>query len=150
MENYTREDYLKIYKELPDEAKSIFWSEEVIAIIEKLKKRYNIREKNSHLPKIVGLVILGTLPFSKLPETISSRTGIGSSAAERLSDDIKRFILFSIKDFLEKIYNEKFTIWEFRSKDEEIEDIKEGKKAEDKDLKEEIKNKTDDPYIEKI
>lgn len=140
MEKYTSKDYVKIYKNLPEEAKKIFWSDEVTEIIIKLRKRYDIEEDNTYLPKIIGLVVLGIIPLSKLPETLSSRTGIDHKSAERLSDDIKRFILFSIKDFLEESYGEKFTIWEFRSKDKEIENIKNKERAES----------VDDPYKEEI
>ncbi len=146
MKQLTKEERFKIYQSLPQEAKDLFWSDEVIDIMDLLKSRYKIDSNDKQLPRITGLVILGAIPLSKLPQTLSSRTGVDQKKAEKLADDIKRHILFPIKDFLEEAYDEDFSIWEFRAKDEEIERIKKGK---DTTQKEET-TKKEDPYRENI
>ncbi len=127
----SKKKYYEIYKTLPEEARGLFWSEEVFVTTEKLKRRYKISENNNLLSRIIALVILGFIPPSKIPETMISEIALNLEDAERLSDDIKKFILFPIKDLLQETYKEPFSVWEYRARDEEMENIKEEIRKED-------------------
>lgn len=114
-----KNEYLEIYKKLPEQVRDLFWSEEVVLIIKKLEQRYNI--KGNAIPVIVGFVLLGLIPLSDIPKTIRIKTRISEKEAENLADDIKRHILLPVKSFLEEEYEEKLIIKEKKENDEEIE-----------------------------
>jgi hypothetical protein len=114
-----KNEYLEIYKKLPEQVRDLFWSEEVALIIKKLEQRYGI--KKSAVPVITGFVLLGLIPLSNLPKVIRIKARISEEEAEDLADDIKRHILLPVKSFLEKEYEEKLIIKEKKEGDEEIE-----------------------------
>jgi hypothetical protein len=114
-----KNEYLEIYKKLPGQARDLFWSEEVVLIIKKLEKRYNI--KGNAIPVIVGFVLLGLIPLSNIPKTLRIKARIPEKEAEDLADDIKRHILLPVKSFLEEAYEEELIIKEKKESDEEIE-----------------------------
>jgi hypothetical protein len=114
-----KNEYLEIYKKLPEQVRDLFWSEEVALIIKKLEQRYGI--KRSAVPVITGFVLLGLIPLSNLPKVIRIKARISEEEAEDLADDIKRHILLPVKSFLEKEYEEKLIIKEKKEGDEEIE-----------------------------
>ncbi len=114
-----KNEYLEIYKKLPEQVRDLFWSEEVVLIIKKLEQRYNI--KGNAIPVIVGFVLLGLIPLSDIPKTIRIKTRISEKEAENLADDIKRHILLPVKSFLEEEYEEKLIIKEKKENDKEIE-----------------------------
>jgi hypothetical protein len=114
-----KNEYLEIYKKLPEQVRDLFWSEEVALIIKKLEQRYGI--KKSAVPVITGFVLLGLIPLSNLPKVIRIKARISEEEAEDLADDIKRHILLPVKSFLEEEYEEKLIIKEKKENDEEIE-----------------------------
>ncbi len=127
----SKKKYYEIYKNLPPNAKDIFWSEEVFGTLDILKERYEISKSDKWLSRIVGFVVLGLVPPSKLSTTLILKTGKDAEKMEKLSDDIKRYILFSIKNFLEDTYKEEFIVWEYRAQNKEIEKMMKEKKEKD-------------------
>ncbi len=111
MENTIKKNYFKIYKELPESVRNLFWSESITSAISKIEENYSIDKNNNLVSKIIGLVLFGELPPSKIPEVLETEIEVNYEEANKITNEIKRSLI-SAKSFLEKTYEERFFVTE--------------------------------------
>jgi len=100
---YTPEQTWKLFEKIPEDLKEAIFSVEVANDI------YNICEKNeieevSKMAKIVGNVMLGLLSPDNLKETLEKELNLKSEKAQKITQEIDRFIFYPIKESLNNLY----------------------------------------------
>ncbi|MDP2641376.1 MAG: hypothetical protein Q8P39_02440 [Candidatus Yanofskybacteria bacterium] len=102
---YTREEYQKLYKTLPDEIKEAAFSPEVSDQIDQIVERNGldllVAGKVSHY---VGDVLFGVLPPAEFAQTLQKEVGIQKAPAEKIAQEINQFIFRPIRPHLERLY----------------------------------------------
>jgi len=101
---YTKKQLWELYNKLPPTLKEVVFSEKAAETI------YNVCEKNdidriSDLTRYVQDVLLGILKPDEFQTTIGTGLGIEKDVAEKVAQEINRFIFYPIKGSLEELYN---------------------------------------------
>jgi hypothetical protein len=100
---YTIEQVWKLFEKLPKDL------QEAIFSVETADSIYNICEKNeisevSRVAKIVGFILLGLLSPNELQETLEKELKLEPKVAKKASQEIDRFILYSVRGGLTALY----------------------------------------------
>ncbi len=105
---YLEETY-KLFKVLPEDIKECLLSEETAKTIGRIGEKRGIKEENiSKLAKLVGDVLIGLLAPNNLPGKLEKELAVDGETAEDIFQEVKRFILFSVKRGLAELYDEEF------------------------------------------
>lgn len=105
LSKYTTEEYRKLYKELPQKVKNIFWEDDVSDRIEKIVERHELSDlKERKLIRLVAHIYLGLLPPKDIRRTVSEEIDANPDDAEKITNDINRLIVFPTKHLLKEIY----------------------------------------------
>jgi hypothetical protein len=104
-QEYTKEEFWKLYEKLPQELKDAIFSGETADHIKSICGRYNIEEKNiPEMAKQIGNVLLGLLPPDDFPNVLELELKIDREVTEKMMREINRFIFYPVKPALEQLY----------------------------------------------
>ncbi len=102
---YTKEELWKLYEKLPQELKEVVFAEETADRISDISQRHGIEKENvSELAKYAGYVLLGILPPKNFQEVLELELKLEKDTAEKITQEIDRFIFYPIKPALEQLY----------------------------------------------
>jgi len=105
MQEYTREQLTKLYKELPNELKDWITSDDSNDAIYNVLKENNVLDKRCEQISILCRnVLFGLLPMENFHETIKKDVGLEEDLAKKISQGINRFVFFPIKSILNDLY----------------------------------------------
>ena len=108
LKEYAREELRDLYRKLPEDIKESMSSESVTNTI------YNICERNkvedaSKVIEIISLVMLGVLPPENLLKTFHEELNLSVEVSEKISQEVSRFVFYSVKDSLSAIYGKEIS-----------------------------------------
>jgi hypothetical protein len=103
-EEYTREQFWKLYEKLPQELKDALFAEETGNNIHDICERNGILEKLDQLVEYVGQVLLGVLPLDEFQKTLEKELELDPEVAKKVYQEIFRFIFYPVKTSLEELY----------------------------------------------
>jgi len=101
---YTKEDFWKLYKKLPQEIKDALFAEETGNNIFEICRRNKIAKNLDEIVNYTGQVLLGVLPPEEFQEILEKKLKIGKEEAKKINREIFRFIFYPIKTSLEELY----------------------------------------------
>lgn len=150
MVEYSREQFVELYKDLPEDLKKAMSSERTIDTTERLSDQEDLSDEEHHaFVKAIGDVLLGLVKPSKFKEELE-KAGISKKGAEKINSSVQRFIFYPVRDTLAQLYEEELKI----KKGPEVEELKEetGEKEEKKEKQKKPKKvkKEGDKYREEI
>lgn len=103
--NYTSKEIDHLLKTLPPSILDALLSEESANTIKRICQRNELgEEESSFTAETTGSVLLGLLNPNQLKNELAKK--VGKEKAERLAQEIIRFILFPIKEDLSHFYRE--------------------------------------------
>ncbi len=104
VEEYTQEEYWKLFNNLPEELKDTIVSTHTADTVRDICDKNEI-EKTRTVAEIVGDVLLGVLePKEELTNEIEKQLDISKDKAEKVKKEIVMFILHPVKESLENLY----------------------------------------------
>ena len=107
LNKYTTEEYRKLYRELPEKIKDLFWEDDIGDRIGKIVDRHELSDvKEKKVIRLVAHIFLGLLPPKNLKKTVLEEIDANPDDAKRIIADIKRLIIFPTKHLLKEIYEE--------------------------------------------
>ena len=101
---YTSEQFWELYEKLPQELRDALFAEETGSNIYEICERYEIEEDLEQVVDCVGQVLVGVLTPADLAKTLEQDLKIEKETAEKITQEINRFIFFPVKAELEKLY----------------------------------------------
>jgi hypothetical protein len=105
-QKYNKDQLWELYNELPEELKSAIFSEKTAMNIWDICTKNGIKEdKIPDIAQMVGQVFLGLVPPEDLKKEIRKELKISQEKAKKVSQEIERFIFFSVKRSLAEMYN---------------------------------------------
>ncbi|MFQ6049462.1 MAG: hypothetical protein ACE5J0_00235 [Candidatus Paceibacterales bacterium] len=107
---YTREQFWKLYKKLPQELKEAVFSEETAENIWDVCSRNGIEdERVPEIARYTGRVLLGIIPPDEFQKTLEKELKLEKGVAKKVAQEINRFIFFPVKNSLEELYKIEIT-----------------------------------------
>lgn len=106
MPKYTKEQFWKLYRSLPQELQDALFSEETGTNIYETCKRNGIEENLSQIVDYVGQVLMGLLPPKEFQEVLETELGLESEMVKKISFQINRYIFRPVKESLKLLYEE--------------------------------------------
>jgi len=102
---YTKDQFWKLYKKLPAELKEAIFSAETADNIFDICIRNGIEdERISEVARYTGRVLLGILSVDEFQETLEKELKLKKDVAQKITQEINRFIFYPVKPALEEIY----------------------------------------------
>jgi len=150
MENYP-EELKEKYEKLSPKLKEALSSPEVSGKVLEIGDRFKIpEEKIEDLSMLSGMVFIGALPLSDLPEELKTTLEIEEGVSQDLAQSLNSEVFSKYKDELEKIYEAEELKLEIK-KTPEPKEFQEEKPAEKIEIKKDLlKKKGPDKYQESI
>jgi len=144
MVEYTKEQFIELYKDLPEELKTAMESDRTVDVIEQLSDQEELdSDQHRAFVKIVGDVLIGLTKPSQFKKELEL-AGIKKKSAEKINETIQRFVFYPVRKTLGKLYQEEISATkrpvqaQGKKQQKEIKEIKVQKK------------KTGDKYREEI
>lgn len=109
MPKYTKEQFWKLYRNLPQELQDALFSEETGTNIYETCKRNGIEKNLSQIVDYVGQVLIGVLPPEDFQTTLEKELKLEKEVAKKVFHEINRFIFFLVKDSLSALYKIEIT-----------------------------------------
>jgi hypothetical protein len=104
---YSREQYLQMYKNLPEELKEVLISEKNDQKIGEIGDRFGISdEQYSVFSKMISYVLMGILPIKTFEKSLKDELEINNDTAQKIAQDAYRFIFFPVINSLKIFYPE--------------------------------------------
>jgi len=109
--NYTQEQLLELYQNLPEDLKEAVFSEKTAQNIQDICTRSGVTERKTpeKVAKYTGYVLLGVLPPNEFQETLEKEVKLEKEVAKKVSQEINRFIFYPMESSLEKLYKIEIT-----------------------------------------
>jgi hypothetical protein len=104
VEEYTKEQFWKLYEKLPQELKDALFAEETGNNVHDICERNGILEKLDQIVEYVGQVLLGFLPLDEFRKTLEKQLELEPEIAKKVYQEIFRFIFYPVKASLEELY----------------------------------------------
>lgn len=101
---YTSEQFWKLYEKLPQELKNALFSEGTGDNIYEICERYEVEENLEGIVDCVGQVLAGILTPENLEKTLEQDLKIEKETAEKIVQEINRFIFYPVKAELAELY----------------------------------------------
>lgn len=121
VEEYTQEEYWKLFNNLPEELKDAVVSPHTAETIRDICEKNDI-ERLRIVADIVGEVLLGVLsPKGELVQKLKERLEIKEKKASKIRKEIAMFILQPVKESLENLYEIKIESPSPQKEEEELE-----------------------------
>ena len=134
----SREQFLELYKDLPEELKYAMSSERTIDTTERLIKEHELsEEQSSALIEVIGHTLLGISAPSECEKELI-KAGITKKKAKEISRAVSRTVFFPVRKILGELYQEAVKVEE-----------KDGQK-EQKTVSRKKKSDTPDQYREDL
>ena len=102
-EKLTKEQYRKLFQQLPEELKDQILSEETANNVFSICDRNDI-EQISVLASESDDVLLGLLPPDKFQESLEEKLNLNKETAKKVAREVYRLIFYPVKENLEKLY----------------------------------------------
>ena len=103
-QQYTSDQFWKLYKELSQELKDALFAEETGKNIYDVCDRNGVPEKLREVVDYVGRVLVGVLPIEDFQETLESKLEMEKDIAKKVAQEINRLIFYPVKPALEELY----------------------------------------------
>jgi hypothetical protein len=155
-----KKQFLKLYKNTPQELRNVLVSEEKGDDIEEICFKYDIIKYLFQINDLIGNVLLGLLPPDQFQEKLEKELNIKKEKAKKITREINRYVFYPVKSSLEDLYNieiapaAKMRIKPSMKnkiiKKEKPEDEEEKKESKDSEKKKPEEKKTSDTYREPI
>ncbi len=100
---YTKEEFWKLYKKLPEELQEAIFSVETADHIWDICERNDVKKVRS-IAKYVGNVLIGVLTPEDFQETLEKELTITKDIAKKVTQEINRFIFYPVRPALEQLY----------------------------------------------
>lgn len=107
-EKYTKEEFWKLYENLPQELKDTLFAEETGDNIYNICKRNGIEEDLGEIVDYVGCVLLGVLTPKDFQDALETELNLEEGVAKKVSQEINRFIFYPVKEGLFSFYEIEF------------------------------------------
>ena len=92
-EEYTKEQFWKLYEKLPQELKEAIFSEETADSIWDICSKNGIDdERVSEVARYTGRVLMGLLPPDELEETLEKELKLQKGVAKKVNQEIKKLV----------------------------------------------------------
>ncbi len=101
---YNKEQFWKLYKNLPQELKDTLWAQETGDVIYETCQKYEVADHLEDIVNLTGQVLIGLI----LPKDFQNKlegVGIAKDVAEKVAHEINRFIFYPVKPALEQLHN---------------------------------------------
>ena len=102
-QQYNQDQLWKVFETLPEELKQAVFSAENADHTLSICEKYDI-EECSQLASIVGLVLMGVMLPSDFEEALQKNLGLDQETAQRIAQEINRFVFYPVKAQLEQIH----------------------------------------------
>ncbi len=106
---YTKDQFWKLYAELPQELKDALFAEETGNNIREICERNEIGKHLEEIVDYVGQVLVGVSPPEDFRETLEKELDLKKDIAKKVAQEINRFIFYPIKPALEELYKVEIT-----------------------------------------
>ncbi len=117
MKQISREEFLELYKGLPQELKQAIGSDRTVDTIERTSNQEELNdEQHSAFVSLVGRVFLGLLPPSQFKDSLVKEGGIDKKSAEKINQIFNSSVFYYVQDILADLYQEKLEIKRKKSK----------------------------------
>ena len=100
---YEQEEMWKIYEKLPEELKQAVFSAENADHTFSICERHGVNEC-SKVASLIGLVLMGVLLPRNFEAALVKELGIDSDTAQRVAQEVNRFIFYPVKQQLEQLH----------------------------------------------
>lgn len=106
MPDYPKDQLWQLYKELPKDLQEAGFSEKVTQNIHEICAKNDISDEDIifDVIKNVGYVFLGLLPPNELQDILEYELKIEKVKAEKIANEISRFVFLPLKKSLEALY----------------------------------------------
>ena len=106
MPQYSKEQILQLYRDLPEELKTALDSEHTVDTIEEISREYNLSNKgHSALVDSVGHTIMGLLPPNEFEQSLQDFGDIERDIAEKIARTARRFLFYPVRKSLSVLYD---------------------------------------------
>lgn len=107
MKEYTSDELWELYDDMPEELQEAIFSEKTAEDIANICDKNEIKE-TAKLAKLVGYTLVGILPPEDLEYEIKKELNLSTEKAERVYQEVNRFIFFPLKNHLGDLYERDF------------------------------------------
>ena len=105
MPQYSKEQILQLYRDMPEELKTALDSDHTIDTIEKISKEYSLSSKeHPALVDSVGNTMMGLLPPNEFEQNLQDLGGIEEDIAEKIARTVRRFLFYPVRRSLSLLY----------------------------------------------
>ena len=108
-EKYTKEQFWKLYENLPRELKDALFAEETGDDIYNICKRNAIEENLEVIVDYVGLVLLGVLTPEDFQNALETELNLEKEVVKEVAREINRFIFYPVRPALEQLFQTEIT-----------------------------------------
>lgn len=108
-EKYTKEQFWKLYENLPQELKNALFAEETGDNIYNICKRNAIEENLGVIADYVGLVLLGILTPEDFQNALETELNLEKEVVKEIAREINRFIFYPVRPALEQLFQTEIT-----------------------------------------
>lgn len=101
---YTKEEFWKLYKKIPQELQDALFAEKTGNNIYNVCKENKLENSLSEIVNYVGQVLTGIMPPENLEQVLEKELELEESLAKRVSKEINQLVFRPIRPILEQLY----------------------------------------------
>lgn len=133
MLEYSKDQLRELYSSLPKKLQDALFSEQNGKNIKEICEKNNVSDNDKiwDVNKYVGYVLFGLLPPDNLSKALREELSIKKEDAEKISEQISRFVFFPLKEILEPLYGIKMELKKEEKKPSKKPDMPENIKKND-------------------
>lgn len=107
MKEYTDEQILEMYENLPEDLKGAIFSVEMTEAVKKIGEKYQLAiDKIGALGNETGMVMLGVTHSRDFIPNLASRLNMDKETARKIADEISSLIFSKVRESLKKMHGE--------------------------------------------
>lgn len=105
MKEYTDEQTIEIYKNLPEDLKGAIFNVEMTKAVDAIGKKYNLYvDRIGILGNETGMVMLGVTKPKDFVSNLSARLGVSNDMARSIAEEINQQIFSKVRESLKKVH----------------------------------------------
>lgn len=105
MKQYTDEQILEEYKNLPEDLRKAIFSVEMTEAVKRIGEKYQLHiDKIGALGNETGMVMFGVTRPKDFVSNLSMRLGVSNDTARQIADEINQQIFAKVRESLKKIH----------------------------------------------
>lgn len=109
MPQYSKEQILQLYRDMPQELKVALDSDHTVDTIEEISNKYQLPNKgHSALVDSVGQTMMGLLPPDEFEQNLQDLGDIEKNIAEEIAQTVRRFLFYPVRKELSALYQMTF------------------------------------------